>query len=155
MSKIWSLAPRRPRSFLPPPPSTRGRRERDSKSRSLPTSAFLPFAQLPLPNSHGRGCGQGQHRGCLALAFHPTPSHRPECELHGACPPMPQGLVRAGIAAWGQRQNSPIETRRGTVSSLSLRHLRKTSPRHAPPFPASSTVTSHPVPRVPRFCGRL
>ena len=49
LSKIWSLAPRRPRSFLPPPPSTRGRKESDSKSRSLPASAFLPFAQLPLP----------------------------------------------------------------------------------------------------------
>lgn len=67
-----------------------------------------------------------------------TRSPQPESELRGACLTMAQGLERAGTAGWGAKTELTYSNPTGnTISSLSLRHLRRTSPRHAPPLPLS------------------
>lgn len=70
----------------------------------------------PTPaNSHSRGCGQGQHQDCLARAFNVNTWLRQQLALQGTCPLETQDLEGAGMAGWGQRQNSPIATQGETL----------------------------------------
>lgn len=151
-SKIWSPAPR-VRSLLPP--GLLGRKESDGKSRSLPTSAFLPANPAPTPPIPSRGCGQGQHRGLPRSFPTLTPSLRPECELHGACPPMPQGLEGGNSSLGAKIELTYINPRGNTVSSVLSAILEGRHHATLRLFPASSTMTSHPAPGDPRVRGRL
>lgn len=104
-------------------------------SPSLPASAALPFARLPLPpNSHSRGGSQGQPRAASTKLPTLTISSRLALELQGACSPSPphkwprvwrERGSRAGVRTELTYSNPTGDT----VPSLSPRHLGRTSPR--------------------------
>lgn len=57
------------------------------------------------------------------------------------------GSGKSGVSGLGVKTELTYSNPTGdTVSSPSLRHLGRTSPRHAPPLPSSSTATSRPAP---------
>lgn len=102
LSKVPSLAPKRPHPLTFPFSTRGGIGEWEPKpvSPGICRPALLPAPAPTPPNSHNRGCSQGQHQGCRAQAFHVNTFARPALERHGARPTMAQGLESAGIARW-------------------------------------------------------
>lgn len=110
-----------------------------ARPAARPASAALPSSQLALPRVP-TGCSARRRRGCLSQDTRLHPEARPLCKAPGPVGPRDPGArgpqARQRAALTGSRP-------RETVSSLSLRHLGRTSPRRsASPFLLRCSVTS-------------